>query len=47
MPQVTDPIALKTAAAAAEKGGPAAVAASMGDIHPDDLDDDESDVDIN
>ena len=45
MPQVTDPIALKTAAAAAEKGGPAA--ASMGDIHPDDLDDDESDVDIN
>ena len=48
MPQVTDPIALKTAAAAAERGGPAAAAvASMGDLNPDDLDDDESDVDIN
>ena len=47
MPQVTDPIALKTpSAAAVEKGGPAAVA-SMGDLNPDDLDDDESDVDIN
>ena len=47
MPQVTDPIALKTPAAAERGGGPAA-AASMGDLNPDaDLDDDESDVDIN